>query len=221
MQTRSLFITFEGPDACGKSTVSKLVCKKLQEYFNDEKKVVWTREPGGTEVGEKIRELLNNYNLDPRTEALLFAASRSELTWKNIMQNRSQNKIILCDRYLHSSLVYQGIVKNIGYKNVLKINEFAIGKFRPDIIFYFDLSEKESYKRKMNDANRNHDDRLESEFGQEEKIKKAINAYYSVFKFDNKKVIRINAHLSIEEITNKIFDIIISRAVKNEKRQNI
>lgn len=213
MKNRSLFVVFEGPDACGKSTVSREVQKKLEQYFNGEDKVVLVREPGGTEVGEKIRNILTNYDVDPRTEALLFAASRSENTWKNIMVAKQKNKIILCDRYLHSSLVYQGIVKNLGFKNILKINQFGIGKIKPDIVFYFDIDEKESYKRKTNDKTRNTYDRLENVFAQEESLKKIINGYYSVLKFDNRNIIRINALKTVEEISQQIFDIIISRAV--------
>lgn len=213
MKTRSLFVAFEGPDACGKSTISRLVQSKLQEYFKDESKVVLFREPGGTEVGEKIRDILTSYDIDPRTEALLFAASRTENTWKNIMVQKQKNKIVLCDRYLHSSLVYQGIVKNLGFKNILKINQFGIGKIKPDIIFYFDIDEKESYRRKTNDKTRTNYDRLENDFANEESLKKVINGYYSVLKFDNRNIVRINAHRSIEEIAQQIFDIIISRAV--------
>lgn len=217
MQTKGLFITFEGPDGCGKSTISKIVHNKLVEYFQDESKVVWTREPGGTEVGEKIRDILKNYNLDPRTEALLFAASRTENTWKKIMAAKVKNKIVLCDRYVHSSLVYQGIVKNLGYKNVYKINQFGIGNTKPDIIFYLDINEKETYSRKSEDKTRVEYDRLENEFGNENEIKKVISGYYSILKFDYNKIIKINARKSIEEITNKIFDIIISRVNQNAK----
>lgn len=217
MQIKPLFVTFEGPDACGKSTVCRLLLEKLQNHFNDASKVILTREPGGTVVGEKIREILTNFNVDPRTEALLFAASRAENTWKNINFHKAQNKIILCDRYVHSSYVYQGVVKNLGFKNIFKINRFAIGKLKPDIVFYFDINEKESYKRKVNDQNRNNNDRLENEFAQEEKIKKVINAYHTILTFDNRNIVKIDANKPIEEITNKIFDIILSRAVKNGK----
>lgn len=222
MQIRGLFVAFEGPDGCGKTTISKQVENMLINYIGDASKVVWTREPGGTEVGDKIRDILTNCNVDPRTEALLFAASRTENTWKKIMVEKSKNKIVLCDRYIHSSLVYQGIVKKMGFKNVLKINEFGIGKTRPDILFYFDIDEKNTFERRMKDNYRlETSDRLENEFGQEDTIKKAINGYYSVLKFDNNKVFKINAKKSIDEICDYVFKIIVSRAIKKDESKDI
>ncbi len=224
MIVKGLFVTFEGADGTGKTTISKAVQKKIEEYFNDANRVVYTREPGGTDVGNIIRDILVKYDVDPRTEALLFAASRAELTWKNIMVNKAKNKIVLCDRYVHSSLVYQGIVQNLGYKNVSKINRFAISELKPDIIFYLHLNEKESAKRNdkshsngLNNPDKQPNDKLNIQFGNEEKMKKVINGYFSILKFDNKNVFKIDASKSIEEITNKIFDIIIARAVRNDK----
>lgn len=211
MINKGLFAVFEGPDACGKSTVIENLKKKIISHFNNDEIVVTTREPGGTEVGEKIRNILVSYDVDPRTEALLLAASRNENTWKNIMKNKLENKIILCDRYLHSSLVYQGIVKNLGLKNVLRINEFGIGKLRPDLLFYFDINASESKKRKLNDSKRDKFDRLDNEFTKDDNIKKIISGYFTILKFDNKTIIRVDASKTIDEIVEKIFGYIVKK----------
>lgn len=208
---KGLFVSFEGPDACGKSTVSKLVYQKLIEFLNNRDLVVLTREPGGTEVGEKIREILVNYDVDPRTEALLFAASRTEHVWNVIMKAKANKKIILCDRFIHSSLVYQGIVKNLGYKNVYKINQFGISKIKPDIVFYFSANSRVLLERKAKDETRNIFDRLENQYSQEENLRKVIGGYSSILQFDNKNVIRLDATKSPEELANRIFVTIIER----------
>lgn len=221
---KGLFIAFEGVDGCGKTTVSQLVQKKLQDFFKEDNKVIWTREPGGTEVGEKIREILTSYNVDPRTEALLFAASRSENTWKNIMKNVANKKIVLCDRYLDSSLVYQGIIKKLGVKDVLKINLFGIGKVRPDMIFYLKIDENEAFKRILREESRNKDsDILQNQFEKQEQIRKIINGYSSIWDPINKKNVHtINANKPIEDVAQRIFDIIISRVkVDANKPKNI
>lgn len=209
--SRGLFVSFEGADACGKSTVSKMVARKLNEYFSNEDQVIWTREPGGSVVGEKIREILTTCDLDPRTEALLFAASRTDHTWSIIMKAKSNKKIVLCDRYIHSSLVYQGIVKNLGYKNVFKINQFGIGKVKPDLVFYLSANPKILMERKRKDNSRDIFDRLENEFTQEENLRKIVGGYSSILQIDNKSTFRLDATKSVEDLANFIFNVIIER----------
>ncbi|BAC44607.1 dTMP kinase [Malacoplasma penetrans] len=208
---KGLFVAFEGPDACGKSTVSKLVYQKLINFFNNKDSVILTREPGGTEVGEKIREILVNYDIDPRTEALLFAASRTEHVWNVILKAKANKKIILCDRFIHSSLVYQGIVKNLGYKNVYKVNQFGISKIKPDIVFYFSANPKVLLERKTKDKDRDIFDRLDNQYAQEENLKKIIGGYSSILQFDNRNVIRLDALKPVEELANKICATILER----------
>lgn len=207
MESKGLFITFEGPDGSGKTTVSKLVYEKLlNKYVNLTDKFIYTREPGGTDIAEKIRDIIVNYDVDPRTEALLFAASRSEHVWKKIMRAKNEKKIILCDRFVHSSLVYQGIVKGLGIKKIYKINEFAMGQIKPDYIFYFDLMPQTCLKR----LNSREDKQDRLDFQTEDDIRKTINGYYSVLKFDNKKIFRINAEKQPSEIANEIYEKIVS-----------
>ncbi|MDE7433566.1 MAG: dTMP kinase [Mycoplasmoidaceae bacterium] len=122
MTSKGLFITFEGPDGCGKTTIINLIYKDLQKKFG-KNKVVLTREPGGKNnvVAEDIRNILLNklsYNICDQTEALLFAASRAQHVKDFIIPNLKKGKIVLCDRYIHSSLVYQGYARGLGIQNV-------------------------------------------------------------------------------------------------------
>ena len=124
------FITFEGPEGSGKTTVLNQINKLLSENYN----VISTREPGGVSTGEEIRNiLLDGENIDIRTEALLFAASRREHLVEKVIPALKNNKVVLCDRYIDSSLAYQGYARGIGIEEVKKINEFAINGLYPDL----------------------------------------------------------------------------------------
>lgn len=136
MSKKGMFITFEGPDGCGKTTIINLIYQDLQKKFGQEN-VVLTREPGGKNniIAEDIRNILLNkinYKISDRTEALLFAASRAQHVKDFIIPNLESGKIILCDRYIDSSLVYQGYARNIGMENIWEINKFAILNTMPD-----------------------------------------------------------------------------------------
>ena len=121
-----MFITFEGPDGSGKSTVIKAVYERL---INDGYSVILTREPGGTPIAEKIRDvILDNSNtaLDARTEALLYAAARRQHLVEKVIPALERGAVILCDRFLDSSLAYQGHARGLGIDEVMSINKFAI-----------------------------------------------------------------------------------------------
>lgn len=138
IMNNGLFITFEGPDGAGKTSVLKAVAERLQQKYS----VMTTREPGGIEIAEKIREVILNpahTAMDDRTEALLFAAARGQHFFEKVEPALQQGTTVLCDRFIDSSLVYQGIARGLGVKEVLAINEFAIGKRMPDATILFDL----------------------------------------------------------------------------------
>lgn len=199
------FITFEGPDGSGKSTISKMVFEKLVSYFGNKKEFLLTREPGGTEIAEEIRKIILSKDLDVKTEALLFAASRNEHVKKKIIPSINSGKIVLCDRFIHSSLVYQGYFRDIGIDEVLQVNKFGIGDFLPDIIFYLDVPVSISIKR-LKELRENLD---RMDFISDEEIAKINNGYKIVLNLPN--VYKINANRKIDEIVNEIFSIIISR----------
>lgn len=137
--SKKFFVSFEGPDGSGKTTIIKLLNEYLQDNNYD---VVLTREPGGSAIAEAIRDVIldpQNTNLSYQTEALLYAASRAQHFHDVIKPALAENKIVLCDRFLDSSLVYQGIARQLGVKNVLEINKFAIDDTMPDYTFFLDV----------------------------------------------------------------------------------
>ena len=157
-----MFITFEGPDGSGKSTVIKAVYEKL---LKDNFDVLLTREPGGTPIAEKIRDIIldnSNTALDARTEALLYAASRRQHLVEKIWPALKEGKIVLCDRFIDSSLAYQGGGRNLGVENVLNINLFATENTYPDISLFFDVSPEIGLSRVNSDKKRVAD-RLDNE----------------------------------------------------------
>lgn len=126
---KGLFITFEGPDGAGKTSVIHQIYKRLMAKYPN--RIVTTREPGGTNnpIAEDIRNIILNrldYKIIPITEALLFAASRAQHIHDFIIPNLNENKIVLCDRFVHSSLIYQGVARDIGIETVKKINDYAL-----------------------------------------------------------------------------------------------
>ena len=123
---KGIFITLEGPDGCGKTTIAQMLYDRLISNYE----VVRTREPGGTKISEKIRELIlsnDNIEMTSRTEALLYAAARAQHVEEKIIPSIEKGNIVLCERFVISSLVYQGIGRSLGVEEVRKINEFATG----------------------------------------------------------------------------------------------
>ena len=152
-----LFITFEGPDGCGKTSIINLI----KEYYKDNEKIKFTREPGGTKISEKIREIIlsnDNANMSPRTEALLYAASRAQHIDELIKPNLEKGNIVVSDRFVLSSLAYQGGGRELGVEDVRKINDFAINGVNPDMIIFFYVDPLTTLKRKSLNENA---DRLE------------------------------------------------------------
>jgi len=137
---RNLFITFEGPEGAGKTTVIQKIVERIEE---ENIEVLPTREPGGIEIAEKIRAVILNPEhtaMDERTEALLYAAARSQHYFEKVRPALDAGKLVICDRFIDSSLAYQGFARGIGVDEVLAINEFAIGKKLPDVTILFDLA---------------------------------------------------------------------------------
>lgn len=192
-----MLITFEGIESSGKSTLSK----KLMKYFKLKNyPVIWNREPGGTELGEKIRELLlGNYNICHVSEALLFAASRAQLIEELIKPNKE--KIIILDRFVDSSIVYQGYARELGWKEVYEINKHALDGIMPDLTIVVDISVETSFKRM---ANKNRD-RIESEG--KEFFEKAREGFLKLKDWFPKRNIEI---ISGELNINEEFDILLN-----------
>lgn len=145
--SRGIFITMEGPEGAGKTTILKLLGEYLQQEGYS---VVLTREPGGIPIAEQIREVIlkkENTAMDSRTEALLYAAARRQHLIEKIIPALDKGMIVLCDRFIDSSLAYQGHARGLDVEEIYNINQFAIGDFMPEVTFYFDIDPAEGLKR--------------------------------------------------------------------------
>ena len=132
---RGLFVTFEGIDRSGKTTQADLLCRALGDA------ALGVREPGGTEAGERVRTILKDATvpLAPETEALLFAAARAELVGQVILPALAEGRVVVSDRFLDSSLAYQGGARGLGIEDVAHINRFATRSLRPDLTFLLEI----------------------------------------------------------------------------------
>ena len=157
---KGLFNVMEGPDGSGKTTQINLLKEYLEEAGYE---CLITREPGGTVIGEEVRQLILNpehKEMSPVTEMLLYAASRAQLVHEVIGPALEEGKIVISDRFVDSSIVYQGIARKLGISTVSAVNAPGIGIYRPDGIFFIDLSEAEGLRRKKEQKNL---DRMEQE----------------------------------------------------------
>ena len=159
-----ILISFEGSEGCGKSTQIRRLADRLEEI--DHREVIVTREPGGTVIGEDIRHLLmhadSSQSIFPETELLLFAASRAQHVRELILPEVTEGKIVLCDRFLDSTTVYQGVARQIADDPITQINSFAVGEMIPDLTIVLDIPAEvglERIKHRVSDM----PDRMEKE----------------------------------------------------------
>ncbi len=142
------FITLEGPDGSGKTTQAYLLVEWLRDQGHE---VLLTREPGGTKIGDQIRDTLHdshNAAMDPRTEFLLYSASRAQHVSQLILPSLEAGKLVVCDRYADSSLAYQGYGRGLDLETMGVITAFATRGLKPDIILYFDITPEEGLQRR-------------------------------------------------------------------------
>lgn len=207
----SLFVSFEGGEGCGKSTILKLLAAKLEKEGYG---LVLTREPGGTPIAEQIRNVIldkANTKMDPRTEALLYAASRRQHLVEKIWPALKEGKIVLCDRFLDSSLAYQGVARGLGIDEVLNMNYFATEKTFPDLTLLFDLQPEIGLERIAENANREVN-RLDLEkLSFHTKVRDAFHELAR--RFANRYVI-IDASRSIEEVEAAAYQAIKERLAR-------
>lgn len=201
----SKFITFEGGEGSGKSTVMKDVATRLTK---EGYKLVLTREPGGTPIAEEIRNVIldkDNTKMDPRTEALLYAASRRQHLVEKIWPALERGEIVLCDRYLDSSLAYQGGARGLGVDEVLSINMFATEGEYPDLTLLFDLEPEEGLKRieknKGREVNRLDLEKLEFH-------KKVRDNFHALAKKYSTRYVVIDASKPLNEVEDEVYKII-------------
>lgn len=143
------FISFEGPDGAGKTSVMRQIKADLEEQFGADR-VMYTREPGGNHISEQIRRVLfnaDNTDMDARTEALLFAAARRQHIISEILPALQEDKVILCDRYVDSSIAYQGAGRHLGEQEIWQLNQFAIDGLLPELTVYLDVPSEVGLRR--------------------------------------------------------------------------
>ena len=195
---KGLFIVMEGPDGSGKTTQINLLEQYLKEAGYE---CLITREPGGTVIGEEVRELILNSEykeMSPVTEMLLYAASRAQLVHEVIGPALEAGRIVISDRFVDSSIVYQGIARNLGISTVAAVNAPGIGIYRPDGIFFIDLSEAEGIRRKKNQKKL---DRMEQESIDFHHL---VSEGYRKVLAERPEVIKIDGGKDIDVIQKKI-----------------
>ena len=197
---KGLFITFEGIDGCGKSTQCELLRNYLESLGRD---FIFVREPGGTMIGEHIREILldkKNSGMTPRTELLLFEAARAQITDEVIKPALESGKTVICDRFFDSSSAYQGMARGMGMDFVASLNMAATGGLKPDVTFFFDISAEEALARrgKRGEAS----DRIElAGLKFQEDVREG---YLELAKNSDGRIVTLDATLGIEEIFEQI-----------------
>lgn len=192
-----MFITFEGGEGTGKTTLIQEIAKHFRQSYQ----VVTTREPGGSVITEAIRDIILNpkyQGVTPYTEALLLAASRAQHLDEVILPALKQNAIVLCDRFIDSSLAYQAYARNLGFEFVLSINRYAVENL-PHLTFYIDLDPQVGLSRI---AHRDKYDRLDQEaFDFHTKVREG---YLEVYKRYPERIVKIDGNQSIEHILKEI-----------------
>ncbi len=208
---KGLFVTFEGPDGSGKTTISKAVYQLL---LDNDYPVVYTREPGGITISEKIRDIILDplhKNMDYWTEALLYAAARRQHVVEKIMPALAKNKIVICDRFVDSSLAYQGVGRDLGIDAVLEVNKIAIDNRFPDLTIYLDVDVDLGLKR----VNfRKSQDRLDLESQQFHL--KVFNGYQQIKEMYKDRMLVFNGNLDISTLSQQIYSSIILEIKKRE-----
>nr|WP_251130891.1 dTMP kinase [Exiguobacterium sp. s157] len=201
-----MFITVEGPDGSGKTTQLQLLVRSLTEKGYE---VVVTREPGGTKVGNSIREVLlspEHDEMTPRVEMMLYAASRAQNIDQVIRPALKRGAIVVCDRFVDASIAYQGYGLQYDLNQILSLNEWATAGIKPDLTFLFDLTPDQA-SRRMKD--RGQLDRIESR--DESFHQRVYDGFKKILEQHPDRMVRIDANASIEMIQDEVLDITLER----------
>jgi dTMP kinase len=202
---KGLFIVFEGGEGSGKTTAIDAVYDWIIE---NKFECVKTREPGGIKISEQIRQVIlnqDNITMDAKTEALLYTAARRQHLVEKVIPALESGTIVLCDRFIDSSLAYQGYARGLGIQDVMSINQFAIGEYMPDISILFDLDPKVGLER-INNNDVREVNRLDLEkIDFHERVREGYNI---VYKKNKDRIVRIDAEQSKEKVVSQIKNIL-------------
>lgn len=203
-----IFITFEGGEGAGKSTILERTANFLREHNYQ---VTTTREPGGIPIAEKIRHIIldtEHTEMDPRTEALLYAAARRQHLVEKVIPALDRGDIVLCDRFIDSSLAYQGYARGLGMDEILSINQFAIADFMPELTLYLDVDPEIGLQR-INQTKDREINRLDLE-ALDFHIQ-VREGYKEVLKKFPQRVKKINANQTEEQVLLDVRNDILAR----------
>lgn len=202
---KGLFIVFEGGEGTGKTTAIDAIYDWI---IGNKLNCIKTREPGGIKISEQIRQVIldkENKSMDARTEALLYAAARRQHLVEKVIPALEEGAIVLCDRFIDSSLAYQGYARNLGIEEVMNINKFAIEEYMPDISILFDLDPKIGLER-INKNTCREINRLDLEkLDFHEKVRKG---YDTVYENNKNRIVKIDASKSKENVIEQIKEIL-------------
>ena len=206
-----IFITFEGVDKAGKSTQIRLLARRFQEMG---KAVLCTREPGGTPLGEEVRELVMKNraeNIADETELLLFSASRAQLLRERIWPALEEGQVVLCDRFADSTTAYQGYARGMDLAFIRQLNQFALGNRWPDLTILLDLTVEESFARLDNvlKTTAADSDRFEIEG---RRFHEAVrNGFLQIAKENPRRFVTFSAAKPVEELADEIWSAVSRR----------
>jgi len=207
----SYLISLEGVEGSGKSTIITYIKDYLE---NKGEQVVVTREPGGIDIAEQIRSVIldqNNTEMESRTEALLYAAARRQHLVEKIMPSLNEGKIVLCDRFIDSSLAYQGHARGLGIDKVLSINEFAIGSFMPNLTLYLDLDPQIGLARISKNKGREVNRLDLEEMNFHIKVREGYDEVLTRFP---ERIVKVNADQEVHKVLSDIEGILLERLKK-------
>ena len=199
------FITFEGGECSGKTTIINAICKLFEEKKID---YITTREPGGIMIAEKIRDIIldpNNTDMTPECEALLYAASRMQHLSQKVIPAIRNNKIVLCDRFLDSSLAYQGYARGLGIDKVLNANAFALN-YLPELTIFIDVTPEIALKRIENKDRNGKKDRLDLESINFHK--RVYEGYHKLLDRYPNRIVRIDGNNSLDKVIEDCVNVI-------------
>ncbi|NLK95588.1 MAG: dTMP kinase [Clostridiales bacterium] len=202
---KGIFITFEGGEGSGKSTLIDKTYKWLED---NNISCIKTREPGGIKISEDIRNIIldsNNTSMDGITEALLYAAARRQHIVEKVIPALKDGKVVLCDRFIDSSLAYQGYARGLGIDKILELNKFAIGDYMPSLTLFLDIDPKIGLERinkdKCREVNRLDLEKIDFH-------NKVREGYEIVYNNNKNRIKKIDVNRSIDEVFNEVIKIL-------------
>ncbi len=212
---KGLFITFEGNDGAGKTTIATMISDKLKQEGYD---VVYTREPGGIMIAEKIRNIIldpTHTMMDSKCEALLYAAARRQHLVEKVIPALKKNCIVICDRFLDSSLAYQGYARGIGMDEIEQLNQFAIDDYMPDFTIFLNVSLEVGLTRIDTRGEKNRLDNEVSDFHL-----KVREGYQKVCERYPNRIHMINAEKTIDEVFADTYQTLMNFIGEYDERNN-